>query len=150
MALERGGVSPEGASGPRARRGFGGTALAAEVARAVGSCHQAVIAWGVIYNLWVHLCFYYLQKKMGFPRLSGDPYDCPRQHQTVCVAALVNCLPNANPDRRSDQATSLFNLSIMMLTSVVALHVQVVLWREKKASAWSRVLDQWSPWQACL
>jgi hypothetical protein len=39
----------------------------------VSSCHQAVIAWGVIYNLWVHLCFCYLRKKMSFPRVIRGP-----------------------------------------------------------------------------
>jgi hypothetical protein len=68
---------------PRAKRSFtrgvsGPTARwVAEVAKVVGSCHQAVIAWGVIYNLssFVFLLF----AKNGFPRLSGDPYGCPLQ-----------------------------------------------------------------------
>jgi hypothetical protein len=85
-ALERGGVSVVRHRAPRARRSFargvsGPTSWrVTEVARAVDSCHQAVMAWGVIYNLWVRLCFYYFAKKWVFPRLSGDPYGCPRHH----------------------------------------------------------------------
>jgi hypothetical protein len=56
-ALERGGVSAVRRCPPRAKRSFtqgvlGPTARwAAEVAEAVGSCHQAVIVWGAIYSL---------------------------------------------------------------------------------------------------
>jgi hypothetical protein len=79
ITLERGGVSPEGASSHRARRSFGSTARgpsseaeffprgarptawwAAEVARAMGSCHHAVIARGVTLqsvSLFVFLLF---------------------------------------------------------------------------------------------
>jgi hypothetical protein len=91
-ALEQGGDSPEGASDPRARRRFRGTApgprarrkfargaprlttrWAVEVIWAMGSSlHQAVIMQGVIYSLWVHLCFIVL-RKVGFSLVIRGP-----------------------------------------------------------------------------
>jgi hypothetical protein len=52
-APERGRVSVVRRWAPRAKRSFarGAPGLAGEVARAVGSCRQAMIAWDVIYNL---------------------------------------------------------------------------------------------------
>jgi hypothetical protein len=72
-------VSPEGASGPRARQKFARGAprlaarWAAEVIWAVGSSpHQAVIMRGVIYGLWVRLCLLFCEKR-GFSLVIRGP-----------------------------------------------------------------------------
>jgi hypothetical protein len=92
-ALERGGDSPKGASGPRARWRSRGAASgprarrkfsrgaprldarwAAEVIWVVCSClHQAMIMRGVIYGLWVCLCFIVLRKTGVFPLVTRGP-----------------------------------------------------------------------------
>jgi hypothetical protein len=75
VSLERSGISPKGCWG----RPFW---WAAEVARAVGSCHQAVIAWGAICNMWVYSCFVICERKWVFSRLFRGPRGCPYRSAT--------------------------------------------------------------------
>jgi hypothetical protein len=90
-SLERGGVSPEGASSPRARRSFISAVPcpssevefrsrgqgAAGAARSVGPYRWAVIVSGVFY-VCEFVCVLLFAKESGFfPGCLGDPYSCP-------------------------------------------------------------------------
>jgi hypothetical protein len=73
LALELGGVSPEGV--PRPAVWWAATAF-----WAVGpSPLQAATTRSVLCGLWVCLSIFIIFRKGCFPPLSGDPYGCPRQ-----------------------------------------------------------------------
>jgi hypothetical protein len=77
-ALERGGDSPKG------RRGWPLDGLA-EVIWVVGSSlHQAMIMRGVIYGLWVRLCFIVLRKMGFFPGYQGTLMTVPDSKSSTC------------------------------------------------------------------
>jgi hypothetical protein len=88
---ERGETSPEGATGPRARWGFVSVVLcpsSEEVFRPrVAGQTVLVGCWGDqgrdyvvrVLDLQIHFVFFFLRKKVGFPRFLADPYGCPRQ-----------------------------------------------------------------------
>jgi hypothetical protein len=91
IALERGKVSPEGASSPRARRIFarGGVQPLSEAEfrlRGAGAgcllgrwCYSGRGCMRCGLSLVSSFAFSLFCEKWGFPRLLGDPYDCPLQ-----------------------------------------------------------------------
>jgi hypothetical protein len=89
IALERGGVSPEGASGPRARRSFSVTVPGPS--SEVEFCPRVAGA-GCLLGRWCHpgrsymrgslplvgsFAFLLFVEEMSFPWLLEDPYGCP-------------------------------------------------------------------------
>jgi hypothetical protein len=91
-ALERGGDSPEGASGPRARRSFGVTAPgpsseAEFCPRGAGAgcllgrwCHSGRSCMRGSLTLVSSFAFLLFCEEMGFSLVIRDPYGCPQQN----------------------------------------------------------------------
>jgi hypothetical protein len=80
-ALERGGVSPEGASSPQATRSFtrGVQGLPVLVGQDRGPLPLGCDCLGRVLRFVGRLCFSICERKWVSPSFLGDPYGCSRQ-----------------------------------------------------------------------